>query len=208
MRKPVDDAVDTVEFRRYYIKVLGILCVISSKDRVGHMIGKLHDTGRARINEQRCINEIVNLSPLSAKYTEVARHLLQGLFMGTFIENQKSPLTIALVTKTTKIKIKTATNILKGQFHWILVGVGFFMNRARKRPGGVIGLAQDSKDGFNYSLGFFTFHIAPNAILSPAKNFGCVKFNAIRITGTNALSKLVEFLRDPVGLRFKYGHAT
>jgi hypothetical protein len=36
-----------VEFGRHDIEVMGIMCIISPKDRIGHMIGELNNAGRA-----------------------------------------------------------------------------------------------------------------------------------------------------------------
>jgi len=200
-------AVSRIEFGCDQIKVLNITGIVAAIYRIGDVIGQLNDSRCTRIYEKRRVSKTPNYTPSGSESAKVSGHPLQGCFMGTFVENQQTTLTVTLAAKTSKVNIESTTKILKGHFHWVTAWKRWLVDSTRKRSRGIVGVLQDIENCFDYALSLFTGHGAPR-FNSTREDFGSVKLDAVRIGRPNTLGETVKCLGDPVGLRLVDGDAT
>lgn len=202
----VNDATVGIELRCDYVEVLSVLCVVATEDCICDMIGKLNDTRSLRIDKEWRVGKIANYTPLRAKGSEFAGHTLQGCFVGTFVQDEKPSLTIAVATQSIEVTIEAAAQVLERQFHQVGVGERCLVNGTGKCTGRVVGITKGSQHRFDDALRFFLRHAAPRCG-SAGEDFRCVKLDTVRVARLNAFRKVVELLGDPMSLGFINGDA-
>ena len=69
------------------IKILCITSLVPPKHSIGDMIGKLDHSGCTRIDEEGCVCQVLNGTPLGAERSKLNRQLLECGFLRSFVKN-------------------------------------------------------------------------------------------------------------------------
>src|ERR1017187_7120924 len=122
VNESMDHTVRLVKARGDDVQVLCVTRVIPSKNRIGDVIGHLHQPRSSGVHKKWRVRDVLQGSPPGSRLSKLAAELLKRCLAGRLVENQQPTLLITLLAAAHQEIVKSLTEVLKRKLNRVLMG--------------------------------------------------------------------------------------